>query len=171
MIKLIHAIIGSVLPMFVLTMYFSNMMDETWAENMRLQERVSHLENILDIEHYDVTATMYHPVRSQTDRTPHITADGTRIDTNNAGKYRFVALSRNLLARWGGPFEYGDYIIVEGCNGKYDGIWQVKDTMNDRFRNRIDFLQSKGAKPVKFDNVVIYKYDTYSNERALLTSN
>ena len=48
------------------------------------------------------------------------------------------------------PFDYGDYIIVEGCNGKYDGIWQVKDTMNERFRNRIDFLQSKGTKLNKF---------------------
>ena len=159
MIKLNHAIIGSILPMFVLTMYFSNTMDDVWTENMMLQEQVTHLESLLNIEQYDVTATMYHPVKGQTDKTPHITADGTRIDTRNAGKYRFVALSRDLLDRWGGPFNYGDYIIVEGCNGKYDGIWQVKDTMNKRFNNRIDFLCSKGTSPVKFDNAVIYKYD------------
>ena len=171
MIKLNHAIIGSVLPMFLMTIYFSAVMDSNWAENMKLQKKVTHLEKLLNIDEYNVIATMYHPVRNQTDKTPHITADGTRIDTNNAGKYRFVALSRNLLSRWGGPFEYGDYIIVEGCNGKYDGIWQVKDTMNKRFDNRIDFLQSKGAKPIKFDEAVIYKYNTYSTERALLTSN
>ena len=159
MIKLNHAIIGSILPMFVLTMYFSNMMDDVYAENMMLQEQVTHLESLLNVEQYDVTATMYHPVKGQTDKTPHITADGTRIDTRNAGKYRFVALSRDLLKRWGGSFDYGDYIIVEGCNGKYDGIWQVKDTMNKRFNNRIDFLCSRGASPVKFDNAVIYKYD------------
>ena len=159
MIKTNYAIIGSILPMFVLTMYFSNTMDDVWTENMMLQEQVTHLESLLNIEQYDVTATMYHPVKGQTDKTPHITADGTRIDTRNAGKYRFVALSRDLLDRWGGPFNYGDYIIVEGCNGKYDGIWQVRDTMNKRFNNRIDFLCSKGAKPIKFDNAVIYKYD------------
>ena len=163
MIKLNHAIIGCILPMVVLTMYFSNMMDNTWAENRLLNEKVKHLESLLNVEQYDVTATIYHAVRGQTDRTPHITADGTRIDTRNAGKYRYVALSRNLLARWGGPFEYGDYIIVEGCNGKYDGIWQVKDTMNERFHNRIDFLQSKGVKLNKFDNAVIYKYEKMSN--------
>ena len=163
MIKLNHAIIGCILPIVILTMYFSNMMDDVWAENTLLKERVSHLESLLNIEQYDVTATIYHAVRSQTDKTPHITADGTRIDTKNAGKYRYVALSRNLLARWGGPFEYGDYIIVEGCNGKYDGIWQVKDTMNERFHNRIDFLQSKGAKLNKFDKAVIYKYEKMSN--------
>ena len=163
MIKLNHAIIGCILPMFAMTIYFSNMMDDVWTENRLLNEKVNHLESLLNIEQYDVTATIYHAVRGQTDKTPHITADGTRIDTRNASKYRYVALSRDLLKRWGGPFDYGDYIIVEGCNGKYDGIWQVKDTMNDRFRNRIDFLQSKGVKPVKFDNAVIYKYEKINN--------
>ena len=163
MIKLNHAIIGCILPMVVLTMYFSNMMDNTWTENRLLNEKVKHLESLLNVEQYDVTATIYHAVRNQTDKTPHITADGTRIDTRNASKYRYVALSRNLLKRWGGPFDYGDYIIVEGCNGKYDGIWQVKDTMNERFHNRIDFLQSKGTKLNKFDDAVIYKYDKISN--------
>ena len=163
MIKLNHAIIGCILPMVVLTMYFSNMMDNTWAENRLLNEKVKHLESLLNVEQYDVTATIYHAVRNQTDKTPHITADGTRIDTRNASKYRYVALSRDLLKRWGGPFDYGDYIIVEGCNGKYDGIWQVKDTMNERFHNRIDFLQSKGTKLNKFDNAVIYKYEKMSN--------
>ena len=163
MIKLNHAIIGSILPMFAMTIYFSNMMDDVWADNKLLNEKINHLESLLNIEQYDVTATIYHPVRGQTDRTPHITADGTRLDTKNASKYRYVALSRDLLKRWGGPFEYGDYIIVEGCNGKYDGIWQVKDTMNQRFQNRIDFLQSKGTKLNKFDNVVIYKYEKINN--------
>ena len=163
MIKLNHAIFGCILPMVVLTIHFSNMMDNTWYENRLLNEKVKHLESLLNVEQYDVTATMYHAVRSQTDKTPHITADGTRIDTRNASKYRFVALSRDLMKRWGGPFDYGDYIIVEGCNGKYDGIWQVKDTMNERFHNRIDFLQSKGTKLNKFDNAVIYKYDKISN--------
>ena len=169
MIKLNHAIIGCILPMVVLTMYFSNMMDNTWAENRLLNEKVKHLESLLNVEQYDVTATIYHAVRNQTDKTPHITADGTRIDTRNASKYRYVALSRDLLKRWGGPFDYGDYIIVEGCNGKYDGIWQVKDTMNERFHNRIDFLQSKGTKLNKFDNAVIYKYEKISN--AILANN
>ena len=169
MIKLNHAIIGCILPMVVLTMYFSNMMDNTWTENRLLNEKVKHLESLLNVEQYDVTATIYHAVRNQTDKTPHITADGTRIDTRNASKYRYVALSRDLLKRWGGPFEYGDYIIVEGCNGKYDGIWQVKDTMNERFHNRIDFLQSKGTKLNKFDNAVIYKYEKMSN--AILANN
>lgn len=157
MIKTNWAILISVICMFVLTVYFEGIMDEVYAENKALRERVSELESSITV--YDVTATMYTPTRSQTDSTPHITADGTRLDVRNAGKYRFVAVSRDLLTRWGGDFEYGDYIIVEGCNGKYDGVWQIKDTMNPRITNTIDFLCSKGTKPFKFENVKIYKLE------------
>ena len=72
-------------------------------------------------------------------------------------------LSRNLLARWGGPFEYGDYIIVEGCNGKYDGIWQVKDTMNPKWVKRVDILRTPGSKQFKYNNITLTKYGTDDN--------
>ena len=49
MIKLNHAIIGCILPMVVLTMYFSNMMDNTWVENRLLSEKVKHLESLLNV--------------------------------------------------------------------------------------------------------------------------
>ena len=52
----------------------------------------------------EVDVTMYQPVYPQTDKTPDITADGTRIRISKASEYKFVALSRNLLSRWGGPF-------------------------------------------------------------------
>ena len=157
MIKTNWAILISVICMFVLTEYFEGIMDEVYAEKRALQERVWELESSITV--YDVTATMYTPTRSQTDDTPNITADGTRLDVHNASKYRFVAVSRDLLSRWGGDFEYGDYIIVEGCNGKYDGVWQIKDTMAPRFTNTIDFLCSRGTKPFKFENVKIYKLE------------
>ncbi len=47
-----------------------------------------------------VDVTMYQPVYPQTDNTPNITADGTRIRISKASDYKFVALSRNLLKRW-----------------------------------------------------------------------
>ena len=157
MIRVNHAIFLTCISLLTLTYFFSNMIDDVYAENRILQERVWELEG--SITEFEVTATMYTPTRSQTDNTPHITADGTRLDIYNAGKYRYVALSRDLLSRWGGPFEYGDYIIVEGCNGKYDGVWQIKDTMNPRITNTIDFLCSRGTKPFKFENVKIYKLE------------
>ena len=157
MIKVNHAIFICLISMFTLTYYFDSIMDDVYSENRTLLERVWELESSITV--FDVTATMYTPTRSQTDSTPHITADGTRLDTNNAGKYRFVAVSRDLLVRWGGEFDYGDYIIVEGCDGHYDGVWQIKDTMHPRITNTIDFLCSKGTKPFKFENVKIYKLE------------
>ena len=110
----------------------------------------------------EVDVTMYQPTRHQTDSTPNITADGTRIKISRASDYKFVALSRNLLSRWGGPFEYGDFILIKGTAGK-DGVYQVRDVMNKRFVNRIDILESVNVKPYKFDNGEIVKTDLMFN--------
>jgi len=67
-----------------------------------------------------------------------------------------VALSRNLLKRWGGPFDYGDFILLKDA-GKKDGVYQVRDTMNPRWVNRIDILESIDVKPYKYDNAQIIK--------------
>ena len=65
-------------------------------------------------------------------------------------------MSRDLLSRWGGPFEYGDYILVDGTkNKKWDGIWQIRDTMAVRWKKRIDFLCSFDTDQFKFENVKI----------------
>tara|TARA_R100000742_G_C4262040_1_gene79850 strand:+ start:497 stop:1090 length:594 start_codon:yes stop_codon:yes gene_type:complete len=115
-------------------------------ENKRLNKLVSEH----NLEGMDVTVTMYHPVSYQTDSTPNIVADGTRIRVHKASEYRFIAVSRNLLKRYGGWLDYGDFILLKGTDGK-DGMYQVRDTMNPRFVNRIDILESPGTKPYKFD--------------------
>lgn len=123
------------------------------------KNRITELESVVDefkLEGLDVTVTMYHPIYPQTDKTPDITADGTRISIDNASEHRFVALSRNLLKRWGGPFDYGDFILLRGTDGK-DGVYQVRDTMNRRYINHIDILESPGTEPYKFDNATIIK--------------
>ena len=104
---------------------------------------------------FNVTVTTYNPTKRQTDSTPNITADGTRIKPWKATSYRYVALSRDLLSRWGGPFDYGDYIIIEGTDG-WDGIYQVRDTMNPKWTNRVDILTTNSR--FKYDNIVMYKY-------------
>ena len=105
---------------------------------------------------YVVDVTMYQPVYPQTDRTPHITADGTKFNIKQASRYRYVALSRNLLKRWGGQFDYGDYILLEGTPNK-DGIYQVRDTMNPKFSNVVDILESTTVRPYRYDNVKLFK--------------
>ena len=160
MIKISYATWGAVIQMLILTWYFSGMMDEYHEERTRLQERVWELEDNCGFKEankiaFNVTVTTYNPTRRQTDSTPNITADGTRINPRKATQYRYVALSRDLLSRWGGPFEYGDYIVIEGTDGR-DGIYQVRDTMNPRWTNRVDILTTNSK--FKYDNIVMYKY-------------
>ena len=121
-------------------------------ENIELKEKLVKYET----EGMLVTVTMYQPLRYQTDSTPNILADGTRIRTHEASNYKFIAVSRNLLKRFGGWLDYGDFVLLKGTTGK-DGVYQVRDTMNKRFVNRIDILESPGVKPYKFDEAKIIK--------------
>jgi len=121
-------------------------------ENKRLSKELSEYEP----EGIHVTVTMYQPVERQTDSTPNILADGTRIRTQDASNYKFIAVSRNLLKRWGGWLDYGDFILLKDTDGK-DGVYQVRDTMNPRWVNRIDILESIDVKPYKYDNAQIIK--------------
>ena len=105
---------------------------------------------------HEVTVTVYHAVEGQTDSTPDVLADGTRIDITKAGQYRYCALSRDLLERWDGPYAYGDTIYLEGA-GKFSGPWIVKDTMNKRFKMRMDLLVDVGTRPYKFEVATIRK--------------
>ena len=109
-----------------------------------------------ETEGMNVTVTMYQPVSYQTDSTPNILADGTRIRTQSASDYKFIAVSRNLLKRWGGWLDYGDFLLLQGTDSK-DGVYQVRDTMHPRWVNRIDILESINVKPYKFDKAKIVK--------------
>ena len=121
-------------------------------ENKRISEKLNKYET----EGMHVTVTMYQPVRYQTDSTPNILADGTRIRTKEASNYKFIAVSRNLLKRWGGGLDYGDFVLLKGTIEK-DGVYQVRDTMNKRYVNRIDILESIDVKPYKFEKASIVK--------------
>ena len=123
-------------------------------ENKRLSEELDEYET----QGISVTVTMYQPVARQTDSTPNILADGTKIRTQDASNYKFIAVSRNLLKRWGGWLDYGDFIILKGTDGK-DGVYQVRDTMASRWVNRIDILESIEVKPYKFERASIVKTD------------
>ena len=168
MIKTSHATWVALIPMLILTWYFSGMMDEYHEEKMTLQKRVWELEDNCGFVEakkisFDVTVTTYNPTRQQCDSTPNITADGTKINPRKATQYRYVALSRDLISRWGGPFDYGDYIVIEGT-GKWDGVYQVRDTMNPKWVKRVDILTTNSK--FRYDNITMYKY---TNEEYLIT--
>ena len=90
---------------------YSSKIERLESENSELRDELSHYDEY----GIEVDVTMYQPVYPQTDMTPNITADGTRIRISKASQYKFVALSRNLLKRWGGPFDYGDFILLKGA--------------------------------------------------------
>ena len=156
MIKTSYATFLSAICMIFLTWSFTKFTEKTRVENKMLKERISELEiQYTNKIAYQVTVTTYNPTIHQCDDTPHITADGAHFKTWRATEYRYVALSRDLLSRWGGPFNYGDYIVIEGAGDK-DGVYQVRDTMNPKWTNRVDILTTNDR--FKYDNVVMYKY-------------
>lgn len=79
--------------------------------------------------------TVYHPVRSQTDSSPLVTSDGSKINLHKLkrGEIKWCAISRDLL--WMFPKGKPKRILIEGL-----GIYEVRDTMNKRFDHRVDIL-------------------------------
>ena len=134
--------------------YYTSLMKSITEENIELTKILADLKS----EGMPVIVTMYQPVRGQTDSTPNILADGTRIKTELASNYKFIAVSRNLLKRWGGWLDYGDFILLKGTDKK-DGVYQVRDTMNPRYVNWVDILESPGVRPYKFSGAQILKTD------------
>ena len=136
---------------------------DTTIEGLKLAERLADKEK--KIEEYEnnkhqVVVTMYHPVAGQTDDTPNITADGSVIKIHKASEYRYVAVSRNMLLRYGGFLRYGDYVWVDA--GKKSGVYQVRDTMASRWINRIDILETPGVKPYKYNDASLRRLDYVS---------
>lgn len=95
---------------------------------------------------YTVTATAYQPVVGQTDEEPFVTADNSTIKRHYSSKTRWMALSHDLLARWGGDFQYGDQLAVSGISPELDGVYTVHDTMNKRHRHCMDILTHASEK-------------------------
>ena len=139
---------------------YKNQITELRLSNDKLKSRLSEYEEYGII----VDVTMYQPVYPQTDKTPDITADGTRIRIHKASEYKFVALSRNLLKRWGGPFDYGDFILIKNAGHK-DGVYQVRDTMNPKWVNVVDILESENVRPYKFTDAHIFKLPWVDTEK------
>jgi hypothetical protein len=114
----------------------------------------------IDLMYDNVWGSLYNPEPEQCDETPTITADGSHIDTLNASKQRWVAVSQDLLwsprrhrlfvkdtindHRYQGRIKFGDTIWIESPNPRINGKWVVHDLMNKKYHNAIDFLQTTG---------------------------
>jgi 3D (Asp-Asp-Asp) domain-containing protein len=74
-----------------------------------------------------VTITAYSARVQECDSTPELTADST------PSRIGLLAVSRDLLE----VFDYGDRVLLEDY-----GIFEVRDTMNERFTDRVDILHA-----------------------------
>lgn len=86
-----------------------------------------------------VLATYYNPVAEQCWGDPLVTASGKRIDLEKLKReeIKWIAVSRDLLAH----YKYGDKVILSCSEDpSIDGVYSIEDTMNERFKNRIDLL-------------------------------
>ena len=122
-----------------------------------IKELLQQMDSMPDVIFKQVRATMYHPVEEQCDDTPLITADGSKIDPYKVSNWNWIAVSQHMLTRNGGPLNYGDTVYIFGTDHK-DGMYVIKDCMNKRKRNQIDFLESLGTPQYRYDNVVIARF-------------
>ena len=125
--------------------------------NGEIKDLLKQMDSMPEIIFQQVKATMYHPVEEQCDDTPLITADGSKIDPYKVSKWNWIAVSQHMLTRNRGPLNYGDTVYVFGTEHK-DGVYIVKDCMNKRKTNQIDFLESLGTPQYRYDNVVIARF-------------
>lgn len=109
-------------------------------------------ESVKSKTQYKVTATMYFAVNGQCDDSPLITACGYKINPKKASQQKWIAVSRDLLK----IFKYGDKVRLSNAGDK-NGIYIIADTMNKRFKNKIDILETEGTSLYKLKDVVITK--------------
>jgi len=98
-----------------------------------------------------VTLTTYSPTNGETDSNPNITASGFKIDLDNPGKHKIIAVSRDLKRK---GWKFNKKVRIKNA-GRYNGVYTIKDIMNKRHRKRIDVLVDGDRKPIKLSNVKV----------------
>jgi predicted transcriptional regulator len=104
----------------------------------------------------DVVATVYNAEPKQCNADVTHTASMFRLNLNDVLSHRIIAMERTMMTKYG--LKYGDVVKIEGT-GKWDGEWQIQDTMNKKFagQNKIDILVPKSAGLGKWESVKVYK--------------
>lgn len=103
----------------------------------------------------DVEATVYNAVPAQCNKDFGCTASMFYLDLYDVEAHKIIAMERTFMKEFG--LVYGDVVKIEGT-GKYDGIYQIQDTMNKRFKgqHKIDILVNESIKYGKWQNVKLY---------------
>ena len=102
----------------------------------------------------DTLATVYNAVPQQCNNDVIHTASMFKLNLGNVLSQRVIAMERTFMKELG--LKYGDIVYVEGT-GKWDGPWQIQDTMNKRFAgmHKIDILVPRNIRTGKWEGVKI----------------
>ena len=102
----------------------------------------------------DTIATVYNAVPSQCNNDGIHTASMFKLNLGNVLSQRVIAMERTFMKELG--LKYGDVVYVEGTE-KWDGPWQIQDTMNKRFAgmHKIDILVPRNIRTGKWSGVKI----------------
>lgn len=121
-----------------------NPSDGKWEKNPEAWQEVSN----------DALATVYNAVPAQCNNDVQHTASMFKLNLCDVLSQRVIAMERTFMKELG--LKYGDVVYVEGT-GKWDGPWQIQDTMNKRFAgmHKIDILVPSNIKTGKWNNVKI----------------
>lgn len=130
--------------------FLDSLMREEQKEEKEIQSWIKDKKKKI----FNVTATVYRPNKEECDSDPLITADNSKIDLSKLekGQIKWIAVSRDLRKY----FPYGRKVIIM-CeeDSSINGIYEIRDTMNERWRKRIDFLRSEYDPIGKWENVKI----------------
>lgn len=103
----------------------------------------------------DVTATVYNACKEQCNADYLHTASMYKIQVEKIPEQKILAMERTMMEEYG--ITYGMVVKIEGTQ-LFDGVWQVQDTMNRRFKgqHKIDLLMPRHIRHGKWNNVRIY---------------
>lgn len=127
------------------------------------------IENVQQSETYDLSdyaqwdllcsdseITVYHAKKEQCNDDIQHTASMFSLNLQDPESHRIVAMERTMMKQYG--LHYGDLIKIEGT-GSRDGVYQIQDTMNKRFKglHKIDILINNDSNIGKWNNIKVYK--------------
>lgn len=162
--KLVRRLLLTGVALTTIYSVISNYCDKNNVPNNVKQEALStvqqevkpQVQNDWKLVNSNTIATVYNAIPAQCNGDFGHTASMFTLNLDNVLSHRIIAMERTFMTKLG--LKYGDIVKIEGTNG-YDGVWQIQDTMNKRFKgmNKIDILVPNNIKHGQWDNVKIYK--------------
>lgn len=136
--RFIAGIIGFCILIFVVGVSTGIQYKSCTCPEPKIRTGKAPFEKEIEVIYID-RATTYQATIAQCDSTPFSTASGAKICPWDYQDW--IAVSRDLHKRWGGPLEFGDTMQVESEeHPNFNGKWVVQDLMGPDYENSIDFL-------------------------------